>query len=382
MKYSKGAKKEPDKTIFAKGVQAKKTFSGYSPNVFVGSFGYPFISLGALSSEDKRAIDTPSEFRNSKVEEVVAHRQQFVNSKLSMHVKNATGRFVEQLQDIAKSSLALDSEVDLVKAPSNSIQFHQKSMPHGPSATLKKLELTTNAKVKRKVESITSDTDVKATDAIRELGNAAIEEHQLTKLLSAGTLGQKRKLVPTKWSITAVDDMRSKQLLEELESAEDIHPHHVQATFMGNTFFLIFLPGAWSFELLEITFPNTIYNSSSEFLLSHDYEYPQGRKSYVQETAGAYYATRLAVLEYLKKYHKQGKVICLRTITPAYTAPLGVWVVREGVRMALQAEGKEVSKVKASISSFLTKQDTRIDAKIILAHLQLLKETQLRLQEF
>jgi hypothetical protein len=50
--------------------------------------------------------------------------------------------------------------------------------------------------------------------------------------------------------------------------------------------------------------------------------------------------------------------------------------------MALQAEGKEVSKVKASISSFLTKQDTRIDAKIILAHLQLLKETQLRLQEF
>ena len=52
-----------------------------------------------------------------------------------------------------------------------------------------------------------------------ELQNKGIDEYHMTKLLSAGTLGQgdKRKIVPTKWSITAVDDTYGKKIREEIQ---------------------------------------------------------------------------------------------------------------------------------------------------------------------
>ena len=67
----------------------------------------------------------------------------------------------------------------------------------------------------------------------------------------------------------------------------------------------------------------------------HDYEEFNGRKNYAYETAGGYYAARLAVLEYLKKNKIQARIIAYRKITPEYLAPLGVWVVREAARKAM-----------------------------------------------
>lgn len=377
MKFTKGAKAEPDKSIFSKATPFKKSFSGFTPNLFVGSFGYPFVNIGALSSEEKTSLDTPKEFvsSNADVNEVIRQRQSFVNSKMLMKVQNLQGRFVEQVQDIAKSSVKLDSEVDLLKPLQSRID--NKSMPHGPSAMLKKLELTSNAKVKRKIESLTSDTDVSANQAIKELGRVA-DEHHLTKLLSAGTLGQKRKIVPTKWSITAVDDIKAKQLLEQLQGSTDIHAHYFQAELMGNNFHVFFFPGAWSFELMEITMPQTIYNKSNTILLSHDYEYAQGRKMYVKETAGAYYAARLAILEYLHKKNRIGRVVVIRTIKKEYTAPLGVWIIREGIRVALNTKQEQANK-KTIIHSI---NNQKIPAATICSQLIFFKEQQKRLADY
>ena len=58
-------------------------------------------------------------------------------------------------------------------------------------------------------------------------------------------------------------------------------------------------------------------------------------KEYAKETVGGFYATRLAVLELLQKQKRQASVSVIRIITEEYTAPLGVWVVREAVRKTL-----------------------------------------------
>ncbi len=42
------------------------------------------------------------------------------------------------------------------------------------------------------------------------------------------------------------------------------------------------------------------------------------------------------MLEYLREKRRQASVLVIREIKPSYYAPLGVWVVEEGVRKALK----------------------------------------------
>jgi hypothetical protein len=57
--------------------------------------------------------------------------------------------------------------------------------------------------------------------------------------------------------------------------------------------------------------------------------------------AGAYFAAKLGVLEYLSKKKIQSGVIILREIRPEYAIPVGVWQVREGIRETM----KEIPQV-------------------------------------
>jgi hypothetical protein len=81
---------------------------------------------------------------------------------------------------------------------------------------LKKAVLTSNPKINQHIEKAFSDTDLKAADALRILWKKGIDETALTRILSVGSLGVKvqRKLVPTRWSITATDDTLGKFLVE------------------------------------------------------------------------------------------------------------------------------------------------------------------------
>ena len=52
--------------------------------------------------------------------------------------------------------------------------------------------------------------------------------------------------------------------------------------------------------------------------------------------AGAYFAAKLGVLEYLDEKKSQAGVVILREIRPEYAIPVGVWQVREGIREAMK----------------------------------------------
>ena len=389
----RGPKQEADKSkTYSKNInkQLKKEFSGITPNILIGSWGYPFVNVGALSTENKIDLDNPKKYakENTKINEILKQRQSLINSKLVIPIKRLNEKFVEQTQEIAKTQKVLDTEVELKKAITEKTTFHQMSMPHGPSAELKKLNITSTATIKKPIERITSDTDVKATEAITELYNKNIDEYQLTKLLSTGTLGQERKLVPTKWSITAIDDTIGKQIYESILNYEEIDYKIFSKETLGNIFTIIILPGPWSFELFEMTLPNTIHNNTNEIILSHDYEYPQGRKKYVEETEGAYYASRLAIMEYFKTKKRQGQAIIFRTITEKYTAPLGVWVVREGVREALKTEQKQQidqpnSRKETIIKLIQILKEQKINKpENIIQESQILKERQLGIKNW
>jgi DNA repair protein NreA len=224
----------------------------------------------------------------------------------------------------------------------------------GNPAPLKDIKLESNIKVEKKVDYLVNDTDVRATRAIEELYNSRIPVSNIMKVLSAGMLGKKfqRKLVPTRWSITSVDDSLSKMLLEKIRYYQEISEILVfHGNYLGNYYEIFLIPGCWGFEILEASSSGYFgegmrdgsgqKNENAEPAMWHDYEFFQGRKTYASSVTGGYYAVRLPVCEYLEKIKRQASVLIFREIRPEYWAPCGVGILRELVRGIMEENKPE-----------------------------------------
>jgi hypothetical protein len=218
-------------------------------------------------------------------------------------------------------------------------------MPMGPNAKLKKAELTSNPKIHTKVEKVYSDTDLKANDAIIYLYENEFDENFLSRILSIGTVGLKanRKLVPTRWSITATDDAIANHLMEEVKQFPEMNFTSYFGSYLGNYYLILCFPGPWTYELFETYLPKASWNTTEEINFMTDYENFYGRTAYAENCAGGYYAARLPILEKLREIKKQGTILALRFITGEYAVPLGVWVCRESVRKSMNSKPIEFS---------------------------------------
>lgn len=110
--------------------------------------------------------------------------------------------------------------------------------------------------------------------------------------------------------------------------------------FIGNAFWVILAPGRWEFELIELKAPGSVWNPDPEagMYLAADREGYEGRTGYVNETAGAYHASRLGVLEHLQERGRQAKALVIRHVSDDYWGPVGVWQIRESIRHAFEGE--------------------------------------------
>jgi len=318
--------------------KASEDLFGAVPNVFVGQYGYPNINVGFLTAQDKNEkYDSPKTWVQDKfsIPEIVDARSSLVNSNFKANVKKFDDRLQNMSQELSLAIKPVDVEVNLTKKPEFKLNFGGDVIPYGPSVNLKKATVTENPKIPRKVESLVDDPYVGAASALTTLTKKGFDQHYLTKVFSVGNLGKKpqRKLVPTRWSITAVDDTIGKHELKTIKDYSMVNDYEIRiGEYFGNYFMVIFLPRVWSYELFEFYVPSGTFNYTT------DYEYYAGRKNYVEQTAGGYYASRLPILNHLVKRKRQATVLVLRFVTTDYYVPLGVWVVREAVKKAMKQQ--------------------------------------------
>jgi len=98
--------------------------------------------------------------------------------------------------------------------------------------------------------------------------------------------------------------------------------------------------------------PGSIWNQSDgQVWMGAASEGFDGRSGYVDETAGAYYASRLGVLEHLVDRGRQAKCLVLREVSDDYWAPVGVWQVRESVRNAFDGEHGESEDFASAVGA-------------------------------
>lgn len=328
-----------------KSKELKSDFFGGSPAPFVGRYGYPEVNVGILAppgENDSWHYDAPQHWAQEdySIDDVSHLRSSLVNSRFKANVKDS-GRLLSISQEVGMASKPVEVEVSLKDNPLNMINHDGYAAPTGPNAHLKKIDITSNPKIHTKVEKVFSDTDLKSEKAINYLYSKGFDENFLSKMLSVGTTGLKdnRKLVPTRWSITATDDMISKNLLKKVK---DYSPGDCFAYFgshLGNYYLILFFSDYWSYELFETMVDKEVNEWSKKGLrFSTDYEGYNGRTNYAEETAGGYYTVRLGISEKLKELKRQGSVLALRFITDEYSMPLGVWVTREATRKTLASE--------------------------------------------
>lgn len=319
----------------------EQDFQGESPAPFIGHYGYPYLNVGILSpfgEKDTWEYDAPRYWAESNYEipKIVDFRSSLVNSRFKAHAQD-TGKLIDISQEVAMASNPADVEISLIDKPKFRLNNDSIAAPMGPNAELKKLNLTSNPNIHTKVEKTFSDSDLKSKDGLIYLYENDFDENFLTKVLSVGSLGLKynRKLVPTRWSITATDDTLSKHVIEKIKSNPQSDYLAFFGGYLGNYYLILMIPDVWSYELFEAYMPKASFNQSEKVEFVTDHENFSGRKNYANNTAGGYYAARLSIAEKLESMKRQSSVIALRFITGEYSCPLGVWVVREAARKAL-----------------------------------------------
>lgn len=328
-----------------------KEYKGKAPSVFVGSHNYPDVSTGILSPQhpgDSELMDSPREWydNNFPLEKIAAMRTSLVNSKKTYSVKE-TDNFVTNTREVAMSRKPVDIEVSLQEKPGNNVSGG-RIKPVSASGDIEKFQLGENPSVERQVEKAFYDTDMKAETAVEELRKKGVDSYKIQQSMSAGMLGEEenRKLVPTRWSITATDDMISKQMRARVKNYQQLGQiEYYKNSYLGNNFHIFLIPGRWEYELLELKRPGSVWNAAKNTYIAQNYEPYQGRTSYAEETSGAFYASRLGINEHLMSRKRQAKALVLREVSPEYWAPLGVWIIRESVRNAFN-EGEELDTMK------------------------------------
>ena len=336
-------------------------FSGSSPpEIFVGRYGYPNVYTGILSPNQHEKTDL---FSSSKqwveqgltIDNILEMRGKLIYGQFRSNIKDVriNKKFTSVMQEISMSHKPVSTEFFLRKPINFQIQLDKHVSVIGNPAPLKYVRLEENPKIEKKVEYISSDDELRASDGMQELYQSKISIEHIIKLLSAGLLGKRNKriLVPTRWSITATDDTISKELLKKIKQYPEISEINLfHSDYVGNHYEFILLPDKFSFEVIEAKISGSVWNPTGKSTyLSQDYESFFPRKKYAENVTGAYYANRIAVSEYLEKIKKQASCLVLREARPEYWAPLGVGILREASRKAFQKKSEKFSTLKETL---------------------------------
>jgi len=369
-------------------------FGPTPPHVFVGHNFYPNVYWGPLVSSEA-ASDDPRDMYGMSLEKIIESRAGLVRGMKKDSVKT-TSRMLSEAQSAVMSIKPVDVEARFSRDPVFSLEMDDVSHPMGASAPIEKFKVADNPSVPKKVDSLANDSTL-ANDAVVELLLSGFDVHYLSKLLTAGVLGRKenKKMVPTKWAITATDDMAAKHMMESVRDNREIgEPCVYSNTYLDNHFEILLLPGNWEYEQFEAALTPEIeermrkrqkaqgmgrqdadmgaqyaaglkfehaawedWKTDGTINFSEEHEPYSGRSEYAARQGGGYYAARLGVVEALYRMRRQARAIVFREIGTGYTVPVGVWEVRENVRHAFENEPRKFAtreEALAHIASHLS----------------------------
>jgi hypothetical protein len=313
------------------------------PSALVGEHGYPKVNVyfmvpPGVWGPEARGFEDPRGWasRRTPLDVIVRLRSQLVGGSIRLDAKRPHEELYQREVGLAAlSEKPVDSEVELEKTPVPRVRFDGYTKPLGPTAPARRVVVSDNPSAPKPLERAIWD-DVKAEVAVRELYEKGVDVYTLQRALSLGFLGRisRRRLVPTRWAITAVDEILSRSHRERIRGAPEVSSVEVYyGEYLGNRFLVILKPGPGWIEWVEAWHPGGVWTRhAASITLWRVTEDPLGRRS---EEDGGFSAAKQAVLEHLERRGRRADAIIVREILPEYYAPVGNWHIKETVRRAL-----------------------------------------------
>jgi hypothetical protein len=320
---------------------------------------------------DTAILDQSESWFEYDLPKILEFRSNLVRGMFRAKVTNLhnSNKILAQTRELSLSRTSADAEMALKRPPSLKLEVDADVQPMGPSGPIQALSVDV-PKTDHQMEKAYYDGDLRAQEAVIGLYKSnRVYQSAITRAFSVGMFGQesRRRLVPTRWSITAVDSLlglhfrdtgvRSASWINEFRVFEASHyPEIVQNVDgtvtgkVGNRFIVLMIPGNWSYELIEAFFPGASWNPHGKKIgMCSDWEPYRGRTTYAR-IGGCYYTARLRVAEYLANEGRQAMVVIMREEYPTMTMPVGVWLVRETVRRALSLPYLKFDSLKGALN--------------------------------
>jgi len=340
-----------------------KRLDGASPpEIFVGRIGYPKVYVGPLLHKEKGDISTlgtPELWDLGSINEFLDMRLSLVRGmkKLDARKPAIEEKFYDKIVETTLSRESVDTYVEFNRIHRRII-VDPYVQPIGIGGTIDTLDIAPRGSLQA-LEKVFYDEDLRADEAIRYLYRNNVLVSKIIQGFSAGMFGVgfQRRLVPTRWSITAIDCILSKWLRDEvIREKPQIGEYMVfEYEGLGDKFIVLLFPDTWKYEFLEVWWPGSAWNFFGNFIaIGGDHELHWGRTTYAS-IGGCYYATRLAVTEYLSRIGRQAGVLVIREAYPEHFMPIGVWYVRESVRKTLKGKPQKFPTWEAALNYALSR---------------------------
>ena len=220
-------------------------------------------------NEDTTVFDLPEFWFGKTIDEIVGFRSMLVRGmhKVNVRKPERADRILDLTRDLALSSLCVDVELKFKDRPKKRIVLSDDVQPFGPSALINHMNID-SSKWDRRIEKAYYDGDLKASEAVLYLYDQGVLVSRIQRAFSVGAFGieKQRRLVPTRWSITAVDSIISNDLIDKIKGYPEINEFRVyESTYLDNRFVVLMVPGKWSYESMEAWYPGTclLYTSPS-----------------------------------------------------------------------------------------------------------------------
>ena len=326
------------------------------PSGLVGESGYPEVPVlvgipPGVGVDNAATYDSPESWWGTKsLEEIIELRSSMVSALLRVNARNYKDLYRVEIPFAMVSSRPVDAEAKIKSLSSPAIPLDPRMPPQGLIAVAESVHIGSNPKVPGEIEKIYSD-ELKASEAIWRLYKQGVSIYTIQRALSFGLLGipKNRRIVPTRWAITAVDTTIAMKIHREIRSMNSVDSVELyRCEYLGNRFWVILYPGPYSYEWIEIWHPNTIFTGiARKPIIIRNREGVSGEAVYMD---GGYQAARLAVLESLYRRGRRASIIVIREITPRYYASVGNWHIRETVRRSLMKSPEKPESLLEAIS--------------------------------
>ncbi len=308
-----------------------KEIEGYGSAPIVGEKGYPYLATHNISNEDKNSSyrNTSDIVKKDYKEIIPIKAKNILGSTDHSYAKKVDNKILEEIRDVYKSKKDIQVNTQFEKELTfNKVLVNKVSGVVGSKNPLESLEALENTPTEKIVEKFTNG-EIKSREAIITLYERGINEHQIINLLALGSFGVElnKKLVPTRWAITAYDQTIEKYLHKKIIQFRPLDYYELYTyEDKGNSFVIILIPDTFSGEVIE-QFDNTV---------EKDYVGNDNKLNKEEpETAGGFFATKIGIFEQLTSRKRQASFISIRIIKN-YDIPLGVVFVRESIREAMK----------------------------------------------